>query len=347
MATAGTVEQEAGLVWRVEAAKACTGSFLSVATVTTTITRQCVCSCYLSRLDVDEDCGDRGSDRGDGDDNDHGLDAVSSDTGGGASISGDNSIGETNVGTNISGDTTASTAGSDAGVAATCFGSDHIPSDSGLIAPVTGGAVRSSTSGGANVGATINEGKTATITGVGAIISDGEIGNTIVGAAISGNIPSIGSSDTGVGTNITNSAITTNATNICIITPGTQSDTRGDSSSKNVAGVNSGRSGGVHSTNARSVNCRKKSTDSTSNNSNTTERGRVKIKWEMDLDLEVPSFLEALMKGPWDLRGELWLRQVDMAGEVGGWLTGWVWRRVPVGALLGVNATRQLYIYFF
>lgn len=45
-------------------------------------------------------------------------------------------------------------------------------------------------------------------------------------------------------------------------------------------------------------------------------QGRLKIAWGVDVDLEVPKLVEALIKGPWDPEGKLWARQVDVACEV-------------------------------
>lgn len=48
-----------------------------------------------------------------------------------------------------------------------------------------------------------------------------------------------------------------------------------------------------------------------------TRAGRIRVKWGLDVDVEVPLLLESLVKGPWDPRGEVWALQVDMACEVG------------------------------
>lgn len=45
-------------------------------------------------------------------------------------------------------------------------------------------------------------------------------------------------------------------------------------------------------------------------------RGRLKVRWGVYVDVDVPRVLEELIKGPWDPEGRLWARQVDMACEV-------------------------------
>ncbi|CAM9101967.1 unnamed protein product, partial [Hapterophycus canaliculatus] len=45
-------------------------------------------------------------------------------------------------------------------------------------------------------------------------------------------------------------------------------------------------------------------------------QGRLRLKWGFDLDVPVPSELEALVKGPWDPQGDVWARQLDIAAQV-------------------------------